>query len=67
MRARDDLLLRKSDGMLLFYDEEAAKGSPRFIKEKALQLQEKGEYELLIMYAEEIQNVAEEERTAEWE
>lgn len=67
MRARDELLLRKSDAMLLFYDEEAAEGSPRFIKEKALKLQEKGEYELLTLYAEEVQNAAEEERTADWD
>ncbi|MBW4082384.1 DUF1273 domain-containing protein [Paenibacillus sp. S150] len=60
-RARDDLLLRKSDGILLFYDEDAAGGSPKFFKDRALKLHAEGDYGLYLMLAEEIQNIADEE------
>lgn len=60
-RARDDLLFRKSDGILLFYDEDAADSSAKFTKERALKLHAEGDYELYLMHAEEIQNIADEE------
>ncbi|MEN1985721.1 DUF1273 domain-containing protein [Paenibacillus hubeiensis] len=60
--ARDDLLLRKSDGLLLVYDEDAGEGSPRFIKEKALKRQQNGEYRLITITSEDIQSIADDER-----
>lgn len=36
LKARDELLFRKTDGLLLVYDEDAGEGSPRFMKELAL-------------------------------
>lgn len=66
-RARDDLLLRKSDGILLFYDEEAAEGSPKYMKERALKRQAEEGYAVYLIYAEEIQSIADEENRAEYE
>ncbi|QUL55807.1 DUF1273 domain-containing protein [Paenibacillus tritici] len=66
-RARDDLLFRKSDGILLFYDEDAAEGSAKFTKERAMKLHAEGGYELYLMHAEEIQNIADEESQREYE
>lgn len=66
-RARDELLFRKSDGILLFYDEEAAEGSPKFMKEKAVKLHAESDYELLLMHAEEIQSMAEEESRSDYD
>lgn len=60
--ARDDLLLRKSDGLLLVYDEDAGEGSPRFIKEKAVKKQQNEDYTIISVTSEDIQSVAEEER-----
>lgn len=60
LQARDDLLLRKTDGMLLFYDEEAAEGSPKFYRDKALRKQAKEEYPIITISAEEIQSIADE-------
>ncbi|MCM3631637.1 DUF1273 domain-containing protein [Paenibacillus glycanilyticus] len=60
-QARDELLFRKSDGLLLFYDEEAAEGSPRYVKEKALKRHQEDGYELILITAEDIQNAAEED------
>ncbi|MCK9862973.1 DUF1273 domain-containing protein [Paenibacillus sp. ATY16] len=60
-QARDELLFRKSDGLLLFYDEEAAEGSPKYVKEKALKKHQEDGYELILITAEDIQNAAEEE------
>ncbi|WP_151733253.1 DUF1273 domain-containing protein ['Paenibacillus yunnanensis' Narsing Rao et al. 2020] len=60
-RARDELLFRKSDGILLFYDEEAAEGSPKYFKERALKLHAESGYGLYVLLAEEIQSIADEE------
>lgn len=60
--ARDDLLLRKSDGILLVYDEDAAEGSPRFVKEKAVKKQQNEDYTIISVTSEDIQSIAEEER-----
>lgn len=59
--ARDDLLLRKTDGILLVYDEDAGEASPKFIKERALNKQAKDGYQVLSIGSEEIQSVADEE------
>lgn len=60
--ARDDLLLRKSDGILLVYDEDAAEGSPRFVKEKAVKRQQNEDYTIISVTSEDIQSIAEDER-----
>lgn len=59
--ARDDLLLRKTDGILLFYDEDAGIASPRFIRDKALKKQEAEGYRFISIHPEDIQSVADEE------
>lgn len=66
-RARDDLLFRKSDGILLFYDEEAAEGSSKFVKERALKLQAESDYRLMLIHADEIQNIADEEARSDFD
>ncbi|TVY03003.1 DUF1273 domain-containing protein [Cohnella terricola] len=60
-RARDELLLRKTDGILLVYDEEAGDGSPKFMKEKALRKNAEEGYGYIAIGAEEIQSMANEE------
>lgn len=62
LTARDELLLRKTDGILLFYDEDAAEGSPRFYKQKAMKKYEKDGYRILTIRSDDIQNIADEER-----
>lgn len=60
-QARDELLLRKSDGLVLVYDEDAAAGSPRFLKEKARKRAERDGYPILTVTSEDIQSIADEE------
>lgn len=60
--ARDDLLLRKTDGIILVYDEEAGDASPRFMKEKALRKSREDGYLYLSVSSEDIQNAANEEQ-----
>lgn len=59
--ARDDLLFRKTDGILLVYDEDAGEGSPKFFKEKALKKQDKEGYRYINVSSEDIQSIADEE------
>lgn len=59
--ARDDLLLRKTDGILLFYDEDAGEGSPKFIKDKALRRNAKDGYRFIGIHSEDIQSIVDEE------
>lgn len=59
--ARDELLFRKTDGILLVYDEEAGEGSPKFMKEKALKKQMEDGYRYLSISLDDIQSIAEEE------
>lgn len=67
LKARDDLLFKKTDGMLLFYDEESGEASPKFYKQRALRLQEQTGYRLMTLTPEDIQSVADEERLYETE
>lgn len=60
--ARDDLLLRKSDGILLVYDEDNGEASPKFIKRRAMQKQHAEGYLYLQLGLEDIQSVADEMR-----
>lgn len=64
--ARDELLLRKTDGILLVYDEDANEGSPRYIKEKALQKHHTEGYGFICIGSEEIQSAAMEEASDDW-
>jgi uncharacterized phage-like protein YoqJ len=59
--ARDELLFRKTDGILLFYDEEASEGSPRFFKEKALKKHAEDGYRYIGISSEDVQSIADEE------
>ncbi|MEF3301983.1 SLOG family protein [Paenibacillus sp. GYB003] len=61
LTARDDLLFRKTDGILLFYDEERGEGSPRFYKRKALDKQAKDGYRYMWIGSDEVQSIADEE------
>ncbi|MBD2867506.1 DUF1273 domain-containing protein [Paenibacillus arenilitoris] len=58
--ARDELLLRKTDGILLVYDEDAGEGSPKYMKEKALKKQQAEGYEYIGISSEDIQSIADE-------
>ncbi|WP_372661538.1 DUF1273 domain-containing protein [Cohnella sp.] len=60
--ARDELLFRKTDGILLFYDEEAGEGSPKFMKDKALKKQAADGYRYVGLTFDDIQSTAEEEQ-----
>jgi uncharacterized phage-like protein YoqJ len=59
--ARDELLLRKTEGILLLYDEDAAEGSPRYMKEKALRKNADEGYRYISISSEDIQSMANEE------
>lgn len=59
-KARDELLLRKSDGMILVYDEDAGEGSPRFMKERALRKSQENGYRCMIVTSDDIQSIADE-------
>lgn len=63
--ARDDLLLRKTDGILLVYDEDNGEASPKFIKERALKKQAADGYRFISIGSEEIQAVADEENSSQ--
>ncbi|RKN84279.1 DUF1273 domain-containing protein [Paenibacillus ginsengarvi] len=61
LKARDELLLRKSDGILLFYDEDRGEASPRFYKMKALDKQLRDGYRYIGIGADEVQAIADDE------
>lgn len=67
LRARDELLLRKTDGMLLVYDEDMASGSPRYYKEQALERQRRDGYRYIGISAEDIQSLVQEEAARAYE
>jgi uncharacterized phage-like protein YoqJ len=60
-KARDELLLRKTDGIILVYDEEAGEGSPKFMKEMAGKKAQKDDYRILSISSDDIQSIADEE------
>ncbi|AJD91262.1 hypothetical protein JMA_19450 [Jeotgalibacillus malaysiensis] len=57
---RDDLLLKKADGLLLVYDEEK-EGSPGFLLRKAKDYTENHPLEILLINFQDLQWIAEEE------
>lgn len=67
LTARDELLFRKTDGILLFYDEDRGEASPRFYKQKALKKQLRDGYRYIGIQAEDVQSIADEETYASFE
>lgn len=67
LTARDELLLRKTDGLLLVYDEDAGEASPRFMKQKALKKQQSDDYPVITISAEDIESLVNEQRTWEFD
>ncbi|OZB90902.1 DUF1273 domain-containing protein [Paenibacillus sp. XY044] len=55
--ARDDLLFRKTDGIVLVYDEDAGEGTGRFYKERALKKQQEEGYAYINISSEDIQSM----------
>lgn len=65
-QARDDLLFRKTDGIVLVYDEETGAGSSaRFYKERALKKQQEEGYAFISISTEDIQSLADEDAAAQ--
>lgn len=62
LQARDNLLLMKSNGMLLFYDQESAESKVKYIADKARAKSEKQEYGIIQITADDIQQIIEEEQ-----
>lgn len=58
LKARDELLFRKSDGILMFYDEDNGEASPKYMKQRAIERQAEDGYPVYILTAESIQSVA---------
>lgn len=67
LTARDELLLRKTDGLLLVYDEDAGEGSPRFMKQKALKKQQTDGYSIITISAEDIESLVNDGRDGGFE
>jgi len=66
-QARDDLLLRKTDGILLVYDDENGEASPKYMKMKALRKNAEDGYGYIAIGAEEIQNIASEQACGDFD
>lgn len=66
LTARDELLIRKTDGVLLFYDEDAGEASPKYIKQRALKRCAEDGYRYLSITAEDVQGIADEESTVDY-
>jgi len=61
-QARDQIMLNKTDGMLLFYDEEAAASKVKYIRDKALRKAEQEHYPIIAITSDDINNIVEEEQ-----
>lgn len=66
-KARDELLLRKTDGIILVYDEDAGEGSPKFMKEMASKKSLRDGYRIISISSDDIQSIADEESYRELE
>ncbi|MNN11653.1 hypothetical protein D3C76_271890 [compost metagenome] len=62
--ARDELLFRKTDGILLVYDEDAGEASPKYFKQRAQKKQASENYEYFSIGSEEIQFLADEDHSS---
>lgn len=60
-KAKDQFLLRNTDGLLLLYDEEK-EGSPRYLKAEAERYAAVYPYRILSITAQDLQDAADEER-----
>ncbi|SDN19971.1 Uncharacterized SPBc2 prophage-derived protein YoqJ [Paenibacillus sp. yr247] len=60
-KERDKFLLRNSDGIILVYDEDT-EGSPKFMKQQAVQIAVNHAYPIIIINAYDLQNIAEDEQ-----
>ncbi|MNZ34293.1 hypothetical protein D3C78_516650 [compost metagenome] len=58
--ARDELLFRKTEGILLVYDEDAGEASPKYFKQRAFKKQANEQYDVYTIGSEEIQFLADE-------
>lgn len=63
---KNKFFLRNSDGILIMYDEETD-GSPKFIKKEAEQYAEKNDYQVMLITADDLRVVTEEEQYDSWE
>lgn len=63
---KNRFFLRNSDGMLIVYDEEMD-GSPKFTKKEAESYAEKNDYQVILISADDLRVVAEEEQLNDWE
>lgn len=59
-KERDKFLLRNSDGIILVYDEDT-EGSPKYMKQQAVQLAANHDYPIITINANDLQNVAEDQ------
>lgn len=66
LQARDNLLLQKSNGMLLFYDQEAAESKVRYIAKKAMDKSDQSEYQVIYITSDDIQQEVEQEQETEY-
>ncbi|WP_203334031.1 SLOG family protein [Planococcus beigongshangi] len=63
---KNKFFLRNSDGILIVYDEETD-GSPKFIKKEADHYAEKADYQVMLITADDLRVVTEEEQYDSWE
>ena len=64
-RAKDQFLLRNSDGLLILYDEEHG-GSPKYMKELAEKYAETTDYPIITITGYDLQLLVEEEQYSQW-
>ncbi|QAY65946.1 DUF1273 domain-containing protein [Paenibacillus protaetiae] len=60
LKARDELLFRKTDGILLFYDEDSGEASPKYMKQRAWKKHVEEGYGYIGITAEDVQDIANE-------
>lgn len=61
-QARDQLLFYKTNGIILFYDDDAAPSNMKYVKQRAIEKQQKEPYEIISIVAEDIQDSMEQEQ-----
>lgn len=63
---KNKFFLRNSDGILIVYDEETD-GSPKFIKKEAERYAEQHDYQIMLITADDLRVVTEDEQYNEWD
>mgnify|MGYP001090610843 CR=1 FL=1 len=63
--AKNQFLIRNSDGLLLLYDEEK-EGTPKYIKEMAEKYKEKTDYTIITISFHDLETIYEEEQWKDW-